>query len=35
MFPEVSIHSEKDLLQVNFIGREYFRTEDGQMIQET
>lgn len=34
MFPEISIHPEKDLLQIDFVGREYFRTEDGQMITE-
>jgi hypothetical protein len=32
---DVSIHEEKDLLQVNYIGKEYFRAEDGQMFQES
>ena len=32
---DVSIHEQKDLLQVNFIGKEYFKSEDGQMFEES
>lgn len=31
---DVSVHEEKDLLQVNFIGKEYFKAYDVQMFQE-
>jgi hypothetical protein len=27
--PEISVHAAKDLLEANFIGREYFKTPDG------
>lgn len=35
LYPEVSIHDDMDLLQVDFIGREYFKAEDGQMFMES
>jgi len=35
LYPEVSVHDAMDLLQVDFIGRQYFKASDGQMFETT
>jgi len=34
-YPDVSIHPAMDLLQVNFVAKQYFKASDGQMFPDT